>query len=94
MVTPEGILPLSERVKAIQNYSTPKTIKQLRAFLGLINYYHRFVKSMAKCLAPLYELLKGPNKRKNDLINWNEEATEAFHRSKTLLSNDLQVRNN
>ena len=87
LVTPEGILPLSERVKAIQNYSTPKTIKQLRAFLGLINYYHRFVKSMAKCLAPLYELLKGPNKRKNDLINWNEEATEAFHRSKTLLSN-------
>ena len=53
LVTPDGILPLTERVEAAQNYPMPETFKQLRGYLGFINYYHRFVKNLAECLAPL-----------------------------------------
>ena len=54
LVTPEGILPLRDKVKAVEDYPRPYNHKQLRAFLGFVNYYHRFVHNMAHHLAPLY----------------------------------------
>ena len=52
LITPEGILSLHDRVKAVEDYPRPFNHKQLQAFLGLINYYRRFVNNMAHHLAP------------------------------------------
>ena len=86
LVTPEGILPLPDRVKAIKEYPKPTTAKQLRAYLGLLNYYHRFVKNLTMHLCPLYDMLKQPKKAKRDSIAWSVENELAFENSKKLLA--------
>ena len=91
LVTPEGILPLPDRVEAIQNYPKPTTAKQLRAYLGLLNYYHRFVKNLTRHLAPLYDLLKSPKQTKRDLINWTHETETVFENSKKLLADSTML---
>ncbi|GBG76649.1 hypothetical protein CBR_g22865 [Chara braunii] len=52
-VTPEGISPLSDKIQAIQESSKPKTATNVRSFLGLAGYYHRFIKGYLKIVAPL-----------------------------------------
>ena len=58
-----GIRPLEEKVEAIKSFPKPRTIKELRRFLGMINFYHRFVPRSAQCQAPLNALLKGAVKK-------------------------------
>ncbi|KAL5544705.1 hypothetical protein UlMin_008489 [Ulmus minor] len=47
-----------KKVRAIQEWKTPANVKELRSFLGLANYYRRFVEEYSKTAAPLIELLK------------------------------------
>ncbi|GFW39744.1 hypothetical protein TNCV_4522341 [Trichonephila clavipes] len=61
LITAEGSRPLPE--KAILNYKLPETIHDLRTFLGMINFYRRYLKDAAKTQAPLHELLKGAKKK-------------------------------
>ena len=53
----------------------------------MINFYHRFIKDLANCLAPLNEFLKKEEDKKSLEINWNEDARTAFQKSKELLAN-------
>ena len=55
-ITREGILPVKKKIDAIQNIATPKTRKQLRSFIGLVNYYHDMWKRRSEILSPLAEL--------------------------------------
>ena len=66
-VNSDRIKPLPERVEAIIKLSKPANAKQLRRYLGMINFYRRFIPGAAKTLKPLYDLLKGA-KRGNALI--------------------------
>ena len=56
-VSATGITPLSSNVLAIMDYPQPTTTSQLRQFLGLVNFYHRFVPHCAGILQPLHSLL-------------------------------------
>ncbi|GFS50929.1 hypothetical protein TNCV_4848211 [Trichonephila clavipes] len=56
LITLEGSRPLPEQVQAIFNYKLPETIPDLRTFLGMINFYRRYLKDAAKTQAPLHEL--------------------------------------
>ncbi|GBM00450.1 Transposon Ty3-I Gag-Pol polyprotein [Araneus ventricosus] len=58
MITPEGSKPLPAKLNVILNYRLPETIHQLRTFLGLINFYRRYIKDAAKNQAVLHEYLK------------------------------------
>ncbi|GJQ66512.1 hypothetical protein Trydic_g5150 [Trypoxylus dichotomus] len=58
VITPDGIKPNPSKIHAIQNYSLPKTIKELRAFLGLVGYYRRFIRNFARVVQPLTRYLK------------------------------------
>ena len=48
IVDSKGIRPLPERVEAIDKFSEPTTVKQLRRYLGMFNFYRRFVPGAAK----------------------------------------------
>ncbi|GFT20392.1 hypothetical protein TNCV_4964051 [Trichonephila clavipes] len=58
-VSESGIEPLSDRVDCILNFPQPTTLTQLRRFLGLFNFYRRFVPKAAHLLAPLNKFLEG-----------------------------------
>ena len=60
-ISGDGIRPLSSKVKAIQDYPTPTTIKELQTFLGMVNYYHRFLPMAASKMASLYNVLAKKN---------------------------------
>lgn len=54
-VSSKGIRPLEQKVQAIRDFPKPKTITELRRFLGMMNFYRRFVPSAAMLQAPLHD---------------------------------------
>ena len=54
----EGIHPVATKVKAIQEVPSPKNVLELQAYLGLLNYYQRFLPGISTVLAPLHEWLR------------------------------------
>ena len=53
-----GSSPTQDGVIAVQSLKQPKTLKQLRSFLGAIGYYRDFIPNFAKIASPLYDLTK------------------------------------
>ena len=58
IITSSGLSPNSKQVAAVQDFPVPQSIHQLRQYLGLTSYYHRFIGRFAKIAAPLYCLTK------------------------------------
>ena len=58
----QGISPLDEKVNVIRAFPRPNSLRQLREFLGLINFYHRFIPNCAAILEPLNSMLSSPTK--------------------------------
>lgn len=82
-----GIRPLTDKVLAITAMKSPKTITEVRRFLGCINYYRIFLPHLAETVAPLTALLQGPRKRKNAPIHWTDEHQQAFVAAISSLAN-------
>lgn len=70
-----------DKVRAIIDYPVPKTVKQLRQFLGLTGWYRRFVSDYASITYHLTELLS-----KKRTFQWNEDAQKAFNSLKDCLT--------
>ena len=81
-LTSAGVSPLPGKVTAIKRFPTPFTVKALQEFVGLVNYYHRFVPGVASIMAPLYSVLAGKPK---DLV-WDAPQAEAFLKAKEALA--------
>ena len=91
-VCPEGISPLPTAVDAIVNFVKPEKQRALRRYLGMVNYYHRFIPHCAEKLTPLNNLLTEANEGQNRLssnfeLHWTENANVAFTESKQILAN-------
>lgn len=80
------VRPDSAKVEALNNYSRPNTIRELRAFLGLANYCRGFIPNLARLEGPLNKKLKGETKRSVKTIVWDKEASTAFQEIKKQLS--------
>ena len=76
----DGIHPTSEKVSEIQKAPAPTSVTELKSYLGLVNYYHRFMGNLSGILAPLYELLQ-----KDQPWKWGDDQQRAFDKSKELL---------
>ena len=70
------------KVQAIRGYPMPITRKDLKRFLRLINYYHKFVPKMAEITAPLNEMSGGPIKTNRTTLQLNETHVQPFVRKK------------
>ena len=57
-ISASGLQPTLEKVRAITAAPTPADVSQLKSYLGLLNYYSKFLPNLATELAPLYELLQ------------------------------------
>ncbi|GFN96957.1 Pol polyprotein [Plakobranchus ocellatus] len=81
-VSADGITPLADRVVALCESRAHQNRTSLQRFLGMINYYHRFLPGTAPILAPLHVQASG----KGQNIEWTKECQEAFDSAKEILS--------
>ena len=80
-VTQKGITTDPEKIEAIQSWPVPKTLRDTRAFLGLAQFYRRFIENFAKITLPLTDLMK-----KGRAFQWTETEDQAFRQLKTVLT--------
>lgn len=79
-----GLHKTPEKIDAIVKAPSPCNVSQLRSFLGLVNYYGKFLPDLATVLGPLHNLL-----RKDSHWNWTESCEESFNKVKDLVASDL-----
>ena len=66
---------IQRRLKPFKKWPIPTNITETQSFLGLCNYYCKFIKDYAKIAKPLYKLISGENaKKKNNEIEWTSEC--------------------
>ena len=89
-----GISPLPSAVDAIVNFVKPEKQRALRRYLGMVNYYHRFIPHCAAKFTPLNNLLTAANEghtrlspKSNFDLKWDKNAESAFSVSKQILAN-------
>jgi len=73
-----------EKIKAIQEWITPKTVSEVKSFHGLASFYRRFVMDFSTLAAPLNEIIK-----KHGEFKWEEKHEQAFVVLKHRLTNAL-----
>ena len=81
IIDSQGLHPTQDKVDTIQEAPSPKNLTWLKAYLGLLTYYGRFLPNISKHLFSLYRLL-----RKNTRWIWSKEEELAFQKSKKLLT--------
>ena len=79
-----GSIPLPDKVKTIEDFPKPSTVKGLQEYLGMINFYHRFLPHAALTLQPFYGALKKSQPRQ--VLKWTTDMDTAFVTSKTALA--------
>lgn len=89
-INSRGLKPMEDKVFAIVNAPIPDSVQKLQSYLGLLNYYSRFLPNLSEILHPLYKLLQ-----KNEPYVWSEDCQRAFDCSKKILvQNKLVVHYN
>ncbi|XP_029157207.1 uncharacterized protein K02A2.6-like [Nylanderia fulva] len=79
----DGIKKEKKKMEAVEKLPRPKNVSEVRAFIGLINYYGRFIENMSDMLKPLNDLLK-----KNSHFKWTSACERAFNSTKQAFCND------
>ena len=86
VINEDGIKKSPEYVEKVLKVERPETVKQMRKFLGLVNFQRKFVKDCSVLMKPLSEWMNGKGTRK---IAWNDEMVRAFDRLKEEIARDV-----
>ncbi|KAG8498747.1 hypothetical protein CXB51_005165 [Gossypium anomalum] len=81
VVSAEGIKVDPHKIEAILEWKSPRSVSEIRSFLGLAGYYRRFVEDFSVMAAPLTKLI-----RKGVPFVWTEKQQEAFEKLKKVLT--------
>ena len=73
VVTTEGILVDPEKKKTIEDWSVPKDVTDVQSFMGIIDYYRRFIEGFSRIANPITSLQK-----KGKKFDWNQKCEENF----------------
>jgi len=77
IIGPDGIKMKEEKVKGVVEWLTPKFVKDVQKFLGLANYYRRFIEGFASIARPLHDMVK-----KDKKWEWTEKQKKIFKKLK------------
>jgi len=80
LINADGLHPTSTKVEAIVNAQEPRNVSELRSFLGMVQYYARFLPNLSTQLKPLHDLLQA-----SVPWNWSSECQDAFKQAKEAL---------
>ena len=83
-ITRGGVMPIPKKVQAIQDIATPTTKKQLRRFIGMVNYYRDMWVRRSETLAPLTSLTS-----KDVKWEWTEVHQQAFDKMKKIVAREV-----
>lgn len=81
-ISQDGQEVQSEKVRAVVKMRQPRSIREVQSFLGMANYYRKFIQNFAQIVRPLYDLTKKENE-----WNWTKEQQRAFEKVKLVLTN-------
>ena len=84
IIGPEGIKMEKEKMKGVLEWLTSKCVKDMQKFLGLANYYHRFIKGFASIARPLHNMVK-----KDKKWDWTEKQERVFKELKEQFTKEL-----
>ena len=89
VVSGKGISTNPKKVEAVAKWPTPKTVYDIRSFLGFVGYYRRFIKNFSRITKPIREVISGlenQSKRtaKKTYIEWTDAADTAFEHLKAM----------
>lgn len=83
VIDKHGLHKSQEKIQAVLQAPKPENVSQLRSYLGLVNYYHKFLPNLATTLHPLNALLQTGVK-----WEWSEKCDRAFQETKKLITSD------
>ena len=83
VISPREVEMQKEKIEGVLNWPAPRNVKEVQKFLGLANYYRRFIKDFAKIAAPLHVLV-----RKKQKWKWEKEQEEAFGKLKAVFTTE------
>lgn len=87
VISESGISANPKKMESIKNFSVPKNVKQVQSFLGILNYYRRFIRNFAKMAKPLTTLCK------QDIpFIWTANTQNAFDTLKKALIEDVVLK--
>jgi hypothetical protein len=86
IITRDGIKPQPEKIQGILNMTPPKTQKDVRRFVGMINFYRDLYPKRAETLSPLTDLCG--HKRK---FTWEAQHEQAFQKMKDIIAQDIML---
>jgi hypothetical protein len=86
VISSEGISVDLGKVREVLDWKPPTSVHQVRSFLGLAGYYHRFILNFSKISKPMTDLLK-----KEEKFVWNTKRDEAFQTLKKLLTTSIML---
>lgn len=81
IITTDGLRTDPKKTECISRYPQPQNVKQVQSFMGLCNYYRRYIDDYAGLARPLYDLCK-----KDEAFLWSEQCENAFREFKKRLS--------
>ena len=82
----EGVRPNNAKVEAVKSFPRPKSSKEVKSFLGLVNFYRRHLPNFAVVTRPLTALTRQDKVLKNPVpFEWDDECEAAFQKAKELL---------
>ena len=89
VVSGKGISTNPKKIEAVSKWPTPRTVYDVRSFLGFVGYYRRFIKNFSRITKPIREVITGlenQSKRaaKKTYIEWTDAADTAFEHLKAM----------
>lgn len=80
IISENGVKPCPKKIEAVKNFPVPRCKKDVKSFLGLVGYYRRFIKNMARIAKPLTVVTK-----EHRTFFWGQEQQKSFERLRDLI---------